>query len=497
MQGYGSGAGSITAGIYRNMGIGGRFIFLEDASIHGEAQATDYVENYLEEMYLPSQSITFEAPLDIMGIYDNRSIGDYVKVIIPVEDFVEDLRIQKLQIFLKDSVIKITAGDRLFSLEQKLKAIKSANEKYRKHLEDTVEEISLNWDSNIDSGLGADFDFEIKDNTLSIQKLEISYDISKMVVDSTGNSPTNSPAGGGGEGGGVAGEAQGTGHTHKIKAGEKADASTMTVEVALKTHLHPLSLTNTGAPTSIAYIPTVNHTHPSGTLKNNTPDNAAPVINTLLYGNCTAPNCVRIFACGSTTTSVSASNHLHPIYGSTGVPSDTSGEVAGPGHRHTGNTDNNTSGVFVSNKDHDHNIGGKEVSQQATEQKITMPESNTWTPPGEFQNENGDWLDCETRAEVPAGNEEMSILNPDMYLSLSIVSGSTVTPIAGSPFIVSTEDVSKNSGGPILIDSIVNTDGKYKIRASVSNKSEPGSACRCKLAVRLNGRIFVDSIYSG
>jgi hypothetical protein len=630
LQAYGQGAGSVTAGAYRNMNIGGRFVYLEDASIHGEAQATDYVNNYLEEMYLPSQSITFEVPLDISGVYDNRRIGDSIKVIIPLEDFIKDLRIQKLQIYLKDSTIKITAGDRLFSLEQKLKAIKSANEKYRKHLEDTTEEFSYNEELNIDSGITRDFDFEIKDNALSIQKLELSYDVAKMVVDSASSAPTSSP------GGAEAGEEEGTGHTHKIKAGEKADKSTMTIEVAAKTHSHPLSLANMGAPTSLVYFPSVNHkhpagtlvngnpsatttvinsisyttysaattththnqgtlvngnpnatvavinsigystipivnyghTHPSGTLINGTADNPATILQTftLLYGNCTAPNCVRTFACGSqnTTKSVSAYNHLHGISGNTGAPSGTpttityaythgtvavsssthihtitgntgapsgtpttityaythgtvavsssthihtitgntgtpdltDGEAAGPGHRHTGRTDDNTTGEFVSHKDHDHNIGGKEVAEQETEQIITMPESESWTVPT-YQNENGDWLDCESMAEIPSGNSEMSELNPDMYLSLSIVSGSTVTPISGSPFVVNTEDDSKNSGGPILIDTLVTKDGKYKVRATVANKTEPGSACRCKLAIRINGKIFVDTILKG
>jgi hypothetical protein len=631
LQAYGQGAGSVNAGVYRNMDIGGRFVYLEDASIHGEAQATAYVNNYLEEMYLPSQSITFEVPLDISGVYDNRRIGDSVKVIIPIEDFIKDLRIQKLQIYLKDSIIKITAGDRLFSLEQKLKAIKSANEKYRKHLEDTTEEFSYNEELNIDSGITRDFDFEIKDNALSIQKLELSYDVAKMVVDSTQSSPTSSP------GGAEAGEEEGTGHTHKIKAGEKADKSTMTVEVAAKTHSHPLSLANMGPPTSFVNYPSVNHkhpagtlvngspnattivinsisyttysaattnhthnqgtlsngnpnatttvinsisystiaivnsghTHPSGTIQNGNADNAIGVIQylTLLYGNCTAPNCVRTFACGSQSgvASVSASNHLHGIYGNTGTPSGTpttinyaythgtiavgssthihsitgntgtpsgtpitityaythgtiavgssthlhsitgdtgtpditSDQAAGPGHRHTGRTDDNTTGEFVSHKDHDHNIGGKEVAEQEVEQIITMPESNTWTVPGEYQNADGDWLDCESMAEIPSGNSEMSELNPDMYLNLSIVSGSTVTPISGSPFVINTEDDSKNSGGPILIDTIVKADGKYKVRATVANKTEPGSACRCKLAIRINGKIFVDTILKG
>lgn len=488
LQGYGTGAGSITAGVYRNMNIGGRFIYLEDATIHGETQATDYVNKYLEEMYLPAQTITFEVPLDRQGVYDNRSVGDHVKVLVPVEDFVEDLRIQQLDVYLKDSLIKITAGDRLFSFEQRLKAIASANEKYRKHLEDTVEEISLNWNNNIDAGITRDFDFEIKDDVLSVQKLEISFDVSPFVADTLSSSGTSCPEG-------SAGPEQGTTHGHKIKAGENTDIAALTIDVAAKTHKHSLSLTNMGAPTSTAFVPGVNHKHPSGTLINGTPDNPVDVIYQLLYGNCTAPNCTRTFACGSVTRNVSAYNHIHPITGSTGVPDSALEEVAGSGHRHTGNTDDNTTGETVSHKDHIHNIGGKTV-EEITDQTITIPESDPFTVNSDLQSSSGDWLDCNSMQIAPYGSDNPD-LNPDIYLNLSIVNGSTVTPISGSPFIVDTDDDAEKSGGPILIDSIVNTNGKYKIRATITNKTEPGHSCRCQLAVRLNGRIFVDTILKG
>ena len=488
LQGYGTGAGSINAGIYRNMNIGGRFIYLEDASIHGEKQASDYVTKYLNEMYLPAQTVTFEAPLDIRGVYDNRTVGDWIKVKIPVEDFVEDLRIQKTQVYLKDSIIKITAGDRLFSFEQRLKAIQSANEKYRKHLEDTVEEISLNWNNNIDAGITRDFDFEIKDNVLSVQKLEITFDVSPFVADTLTSSATSTPEG-------SCGPDEGTTHGHETEATQMTDIAPMTVDVAAKTHKHALSLTNMGAPTSTAFVPGVTHKHPSGTLANGTPDNAVDVIYQLLYGNCTAPNCTRTFACGSVTRSVSAYNHIHSISGNTGVPDSALEEVAGSGHRHTGNTDDNTTSETVSHKNHIHSIGAKKVAE-ITDQVITVPESDPYTVNSDLQSSGGDWLDCNSMQIAPYGSDNPD-LNPDIYLNLSIVNGSTVTPITGSPFIVDTDDDAEKSGGPVLIDSIVNTNGKYQIRATISNKSEPGHACRCQLAVRLNGRIFVDTILKG
>lgn len=624
LQGYGTGAGSVTAGVYRNMNIGGRFIYLEDASIHGEVQATDYVNKYLNEMYLPAQTVTFEAPLDILGVYDNRTVGDWIKVKIPIEDFVEDLRIQKMQVYFKDSIIKITAGDRLFSFEQRLKAIQSANEKYRKHLEDTVEEINLNWNNNIDAGITRDFDFEIKDNVLTVQKLEITFDVSPFVADTLTSSATSTPEG-------SCGPDEGTTHGHETEATQMTDVALLTVDVSAKTHKHSLSLANMGPPTSTAFVPGVTHKHPSGTLVNGDPSATTTVINSityltysaaslththnqgtltdgqpsdvqsvisqlnswsgsltpfshthpsgtlvngvsddnvnviyeLLYGNCTAPNCTRTFACGSSlrsvasynhahgiigntgtpsgspstltlvyngnsvnvassthlhlitgstgtpsastsvityatsngTTTVGSATHKHTITGDTGVPDSALAEVAGSGHRHTGTTDNNTTSETVSNKDHVHSIGGKKVAE-ITDQVITVPESDPYTVNSDLQSSSGDWLDCNSMQTAPYGSDNPD-LNPDMYLNLSIVNGTIVTPIAGSPFVVDTDDDAEKSGGPVLIDALVNTNGKYKIRATVSNKSEPGHACRCQLAVRLNGRIFVDTILKG
>jgi len=76
----------------------------------------------------------------------------------------------------------------------------------------------------------------------------------------------------------------------------------------------------------------------------------------------------------------------------------------------------------------------------------------------------------------------------EMYLTIKI----NGTQISGSPFSVEAGD----DIGPIAIDSLASAAGTYTLLMSVSNKTVPAETCRCKVNIKLLGRIYVSTIVS-
>jgi len=258
LSGYGSGAGAVHAGAFRNMGRGGRKVRLDDASMHSTTQAQDYVTNYLDDAYLPAHGVTFDAPLVVGASIDKRRVGDTIKVEIPNAFFNQVLRIQELKPEIAKNNLTITAGDAVYSLESQLQALKSANEKYRRHLEDTMESYQFEWDDiNLDHLVDLEETFDIDSDVLDFQKLEVSVSIQNFRTDiKQVTQPGMSHAHGGSAGPG------GTSHGgHDVSTDEASDAAGDTpTSVATNLHTHPFT---SGAPSEggTIYVASYNHVH--------------------------------------------------------------------------------------------------------------------------------------------------------------------------------------------------------------------------------------------
>jgi hypothetical protein len=90
---------------------------------------------------------------------------------------------------------------------------------------------------------------------------------------------------------------------------------------------------------------------------------------------------------------------------------------------------------------------------------------------------------------------------PEMYLTVEIDG----TPITGSPFVIGeagaytyNEDDEiwelSDDVGPVSIADAITTTGTHTVGVSLSNKTDPGAACKVMASVRINGRFYVSII---
>ncbi|MFA5378273.1 MAG: hypothetical protein WC455_21140 [Dehalococcoidia bacterium] len=484
LSGYGSGAGAVHAGAYRNMGRGGRKVRLDDASMHSTTQAQDYVTNYLNDAYLPAHGVTFDVPLVVGPSIDKRRVGDTIKVEIPKAFFNQVLRIQELKPEIAKNNLTITAGDAVYSLESQLQALKSANEKYRRHLEDTMEPYNFAWDDiNIDHVTALSETFDIDSDVLDFQKLEVSVSVQNYRTDMKQvTQPGLSHAHGGQAGPG------GTSHGgHDVSEDEESDSSADTpTSVATDLHTHDFE---TGAPDETTSVPTSGHIHDNGTLATSASSaGTTNAVTSLGVASCTATNCTKSFySCITGTVAVISSTHTHPISGWTGGPNNTV-NVASSLHQHTGTTaaPNAGAGMLISLDalGHTHPIAGKKTD--------TIPDS--FTPAIDVMLAESILNDVGIEKSEPGST-------PEMYLAVEIDG----TPITGSPFIIGeagaytyNEDDEiwelSDDVGPVSIVDAITTTGTHSVSLSLSNKTSPGSACKVMASVRINGRFYVSII---
>ena len=484
LSGYGSGSGAVHAGAFRNMGRGGRKVRLDDASMHSTTQAQDYVANYLDDAYLPAHGVTFDVPLVVGPTIDTRRVGDTIKVEIPKAFFNQVLRIQELKPEIAKNNLTITAGDAVYSLESQLQALKSANEKYRRHLEDTMESYQFEWDDiNLDHVTALSETFDIDSDVLDFQKLEVSVSIQNYRTDMKQiTQPGLSHAHGGSAGPG------GTSHGgHDVSEDEESDSSADTpTSVATDLHTHDFE---TGAPDETTTVPTSGHIHDQGTLATSASGaSTTNAVTSLGVSSCTATNCTKSFyACITGTVAVIASNHTHAISGSTGAPNNTV-NVASNLHQHTGTTaaPNAGAGMLISLDalGHTHPIAGKKTD--------TIEDS--FTPAIDVMLAESISNDLGIEKSEPGST-------PEMYLAVEIDG----TPITGSPFVIgeagaytyNEEDEIwelSDDVGPVSIADAITTTGTHTVGVSLSNKTSPGSACKVMASVRINGRFYVSII---
>ena len=485
--GYGQGAGAVKAGAHINMGRGGRFILLDDSSLHSTAMAQGFVDKYLEDHYLPAKRIKFVAPVEIGDAIDQRRLGDYVHISLPSRRVEQDLRIQEILLKLKPLSMNLTIGDKLISLEQQWKAMRDAAEKFRKHLADEIEEFDWSWSENLIDDANRTNKFTVTDDALKIQKLELSVSTSLFRDDAAGGA-----GGGGGYGAGdgtweeegeevspETGEAGG--HTHTLDSGTVGTPSD-TVAVAAEGHTHSFSQAVPPEPVAT-----------SGPNADGKTSVVASVIIAAINTNtacCTGVNCGKRFVTGVT--------------GGTLTPTPI--DVASTSHTHTisGNTGGNDSSQTVASYDHTHDLDSLSMS---TELDHTHPISSTGYNPtlATAQNEIavdpatgdpfGDWMETGFifgTGGVPVTHFKAPGSNPNMYFSV-LISGPGITGeqhITGSPFVIMADD----SIGPVLIDNLVTQAGEYTVKVGLSNKDTPGDHARIRFSMQVSGQIFVDTI---
>ncbi|MCK9458852.1 MAG: hypothetical protein M0R80_04370 [Proteobacteria bacterium] len=470
-RGYGSGAGGVISGKHINMGRGGRFILLDDSSVHSQAMADGFVEKYLDDHYLPARSIKFSAPIFIGDAVDQRRLGDTAHISIPSEYLEQDLRVKEVAIKLKPLSQTLTFGDKLISYDDQIKAMRAASEKYRKHLQGEIEEFNFNWSENLDNGANRSEKFTITEDTLKIQKLELSCSTSLFKVDAMAG--WNGGGGGGGDGGSeTPGEKPRTGvgsaHTHTLTSGA-VGAPSATLEVAAKSHTHTYSSTSGEPSGTTAVVSAVSQAASSTDC-------------------CTGVNCGKRFitAVGALTitsgTNVASSSHTHSISGTTSVPGSYS-FVAAHDHVHT-----ITALVLSNESTHTHEISSDGLNPTVA----TSPTAGVAVDPltNEPAADSDDWLACpgtlyNTFFSAPGSD-------PSMYLTIKL-SGPGITgtqEISGSPFSVHVND----SVGPVLIDDIVKSAGEFTVTIGLSNKDTPANDCHINYSMQISGQIFVDTI---
>lgn len=476
--GYGQGAGAVKAGAHINMGRGGRFILLDDSSLHSTAMAQGFVDKYLEDHYLPAKRIKFVAPVEIGDAIDQRRLGDYVHISLPSRRVEQDLRIQEILLKLKPLSMNLTIGDKLISLEQQWKAMRDAAEKFRKHLADEIEEFDWSWSENLIDDANRTNKFTVTDDALKIQKLELSVSTSLFRDDAAGGAGGGGGYGAGdGGGGGEGGEdppsvGPGTAHTHTLTSGTVGTPSSIET-VAANGHTHTYSSTSSGPTGSTSVvtsvsISTISHTHAC----------------------CTGVNCGKEFVediTGGTLTpvtgSVASTSHTHAISGTTGA-NDSWQTVASYNHTHTLD-----SLVLADESSHTHYISttGYNPSLDTVESEIGIDPAT--------KDPDSDWDDpayTPSTCGVPYTSFMMPGSNPDMYFSV-LLSGPGITGeqhITGSPFVIMADD----SIGPVLIDNLVTQAGEYTVKVGLSNKDTPGDHARIRFSMQVSGQIFVDTI---
>ncbi len=482
-SGYGQGAGAVAAGAHINMGRGGRFILLDDASVHSAASADGYVTKYLDDHFLPSRRIKFTVPVEAgSDVVDQRRLGDYTHISLPSKNIEQDLRVQEILLKLKPLSMDLTIGDKLITYDQQMKAMRDASEKFRKHLEDEIEEFSWNWSSeNLDNGCNRSDSFTITADALKIQKLEMTVTTSLFKADAVLGAGGGSSGGGGGGGAGDGGSetpgekpktGPGSAHTHTLTSGSVGVPSG-TVSVATSAHTHPISLTSAGPNSTTSVVATI------GTLDSST-------------DCCTGINCGKRFVTSVSQTapsyySVATSVHTHTVTGDTTGPNSLTG-VATDAHTHTINAL-----VLADESAHVHEISSDGYNP-------TLATSVTEVPidPSTGEPESGDWRDgylvnsgvIYTAVQAPSIGH--SPADPAMYFSV-FLSGPGITgeqEIVGSPFLIHVED----SFGPILIDDIVKEAGTFAVKVKLANKDYPADRTHINFSMQISGAIFVDTI---
>jgi hypothetical protein len=479
MVGYGSGSGAIHAGVFRNMGRGGRKVRLDDSSLHSTDQAEDYVANYLEDAFLPDHRIDIDVPLRVGEGLNQRRIGDTIFVSVPSSRFQSTLRVQELRPDLMNNTLRIIAGDALYTLEQQLQAIKTANEKYRKHLEDMYETFQFNETVNLDHITARSLTFEIDSDVLNLQKLEVSVSVSNYTTDVTKTTaPGIEHAHGGSAGPG------GTTHGgHDISTGQSADSATETPEyVATELHVHEFETDEVEAG-DMVYVAANNHKHEAGTLAVGGPSGTETAAKTFGSATCTAPSCAKtFFSCILSYATLASSNHTHPfVVGGETEVNDASTYVTTSNHIHPGTTGavKEEEGALISLDDlgHTHPIAGK-LTDDSEE---FMPEIEDMEPQS---------LDNILQVEAHVVGS-----NPEMYFAITV----DAVAISGSPFVIgieedyNEEDKISVTVGPVSIADLIATTGAHTIGLSISNKTDPGEPCKIRAAVRVQGR-FTASI---
>ena len=438
LQGYGSGAGSVRSGKHINMGRGWRHAILDDSTIHSQAMADSFVQNYLDRNYLPARTIKATVPLKVGNTIDQRRLGDTVHFSIDSEHIEQDLRVQEISIKLKPLTMALTVGDRLRTFEQQLQAMEKAAESWRKHIEDLTDTYSYTWSSKVDQNVAVSDKFNITSDILKIQKLELTCSTDNYVDD---QSPQSAADGSGGEGGGgdpgQSGTEPVTGHNHAIGG-------------------------NTGTPSATTSVATSGHVHSQGSLVNGIPSGTTDACSSVsaTTGCCTAVNCGKQWVSSvsvGATVSLASSGHVHGITGSTGTPSATA-SVASSGHTHP------LPEATGYDAGHYHNLP-----------TVDNPWIDDW-----IYDVNGNKTPRPELKYLPSGSD------PEMYLDIKIDNVS----IAGSPFVVLVHD----DVGTIPIDTLVTTAGDHTVSLSLSNKTTPGADCRINFSLGISGRIFVDTI---
>ena len=484
VNGYGSGAGAVAAGKFKNLGYGGSFITLNDATIHGLTQANDYATQYLSEMYLPARRVTTTVPLKDLDMVDLRSIGDTVRFILPsVENFDQVLRVKQLKIYLETLTMEVTAGDTMFTYEDRLKALQSAAAKYIRHLQATTDAFSWSYSENIDNGVHLDQKFTVKADVLTIQKLSFSLSTAYARTDQT----DYGSGGGSGDGGGSGGsDPQGSGHKHTLAPGSKTAATDATaINVGSETHTHPAgSLVNADNTSGITVASSI-HTHTATTSAPT--GSTSGLITGLGQACCTAVNCGKAFYNAITSTaSVASTSHTHTL-----TTSSLSGtiDVAAKAHTHTisGSTGVPSATVQVAPYNHTHSVEGIETTEDtATIADSTFNYASTQDDPVRPTDPaTGDPQQTYDSSNVysPYGS------NPEMYFKIEIGG----QDIAGSPFVI----LGGDSVGPVLIDNLVTAAGDYTIKFTLTNKTAPADKCKLRFTAQIDGTFFVDTISKG
>jgi hypothetical protein len=328
--GYGSGAARVKSGKHINRGRGGRFVLLDDSSIHSQAVADGFVEKYLDDHYLPTRSIKFSSPLVIGDTVDQRRLGDTAHISIPSEFLEQDLRITNIAIKLKPLSQTLTFGDKLISWDDQIKAMRSASEKYRKHLQDEIEEFGWSWTENLDSTATRESTFDITSDALKVQKLELTCTTDFHTTDTSLGS--GSGGGGGGGGGGSednpAGTISSTTHHHQV-VGVTAVPSA-TVAVAEKYHYHSLNSIVSSVPSATVAVAEKYHYHFLNSIVSSVPSATVAVASSTHY------HALSNLASGgpSSTVEMATSSHNHQ-FTVAAVASSSVTSVATSSHTHT------------------------------------------------------------------------------------------------------------------------------------------------------------------
>jgi hypothetical protein len=478
-RGYGSGAGGVISGKHINTGRGGRFILLDDSSVHSQAMADGFVQKYLDDHYLPARSIKFSAPLFIGGAVDQRRLGDTAHISIPSEYLEQDLRVKEVAIKLKPLSQTLTFGDKLISYDDQLKAMRSASEKYRKHLQGEVEEFTWNWTENIDNGANRSNKFTITADALKIQKLELSCSTDLFRTDAVQGGSDGGGGGGAGDGGGESGEKPHTGpgdaHTHTLTSGSVGVPSA-TIAVAAKDHYHVLSALLSSVPSATVAVAASAHYHVLNALVSNTPSTTVVVaasshyhvLNALVSSTPSATISVAVYGhvhqftvtsvATTSFTSVAVASHTHTytsggpsalttvvtgVTSSTvtpntgcctavgcgkaflvsvtvGAASTTSTSVASNGHTHSGTTSVESSSISVPSGAHTHVVSGTAVATTSSSVSVALG-THTHTTSG-----NTDVCNAQTTVSTSTHTHATSG-NTDVCNAQTTVSTSTHT----------------------------------------------------------------------